>query len=119
MNNIEGASLSRAKQALQESEQRFRTLVENLPVGVYRTTPGPKGEFVTVNPAYLRMFGFESMQEIKGLSAADLYADPGQREAYSNSLLTQGHINEFELELKKKDGSLFWGWSFRVSNGCP
>ncbi len=103
------AELSRAKQALQKSEQRFRTLVENLPVGVYRTTPGPKGEFLMVNPAYLRMFGLESEQEIKSMSAADLYADPRQRETYSNTLLTQGHISEFELQFKEKDGSLFWG----------
>jgi PAS domain S-box-containing protein len=103
------AELNQAKQALQESEQRFRTLVENLPVGVYRTTPGPKGEFLMVNPACLRMFGFESEQEIKSTSAANLYADPRQRETYSNILLTQGHISEFELQFKKKDGSLFWG----------
>jgi PAS domain S-box-containing protein len=95
--------------ALRESETRFRTLVENIPVGVYRNTPGPKGQFLMVNPAFLEMFAFESEEEIQDFSVSDLYRDPREREAFSNHLLTKGKVKRHELRLKKKDGTPIWG----------
>ncbi len=52
----------RAEQELRESEERYRTLVENLPIGITRTTP--EGRYLMANPAYLAMFGFESEEEL-------------------------------------------------------
>jgi len=99
----------RAEEALRESEERFRTLVENLPVGVFRNTPGAEGEILTANPAFLSMFGFDSEDAFRGTSVADLYANPDERKTFSDNLLAQGSVTGAELRLKKKDGSLFWG----------
>ena len=98
-----------ALKARRESKERFRTLVENLPLGVYRNTPGPQGEFLMANPAFLSMFGFDSKESLKETSVADLYADPRERKAFSDRLLAQGRVSGLELCFKKKDGSLFWG----------
>jgi two-component system, cell cycle sensor histidine kinase and response regulator CckA len=103
------AELEQIEKALRESEERFRTLVENVPVGVFRTTPGPKGEFLMVNPAFLNMYGFDSTEALEGKSVADLYANPDERKMFSDRILAQGSVTGAELRLKKKDGSLFWG----------
>jgi PAS domain-containing protein len=76
-----------AEKALRESEERYRTLVENLPIAVYRNTPGPKGKILVGNPAYYRMFGFDSEEEFKHFSVADFYVSPKERKAFSDNLL--------------------------------
>jgi len=97
------------QQSLNESEGRYRSLIENLPFGIYRVTPGPQGKILMANPAALRLFGCASEDEIKKVCVADLYADPQQRSAFSEALLNQGYAQAIELELKRKDGSRFWG----------
>ena len=48
--------------ALQESEEQFRGIVENSPVGIYRMTP--EGEVVLVNPTLAAMLGYRSDKEL-------------------------------------------------------
>ena len=98
-----------AEKALKESEERYRSLVDNVPVAVYRTTPGPKGKYLMANPAFLKMFGLESEEELKELSVADVYMNPKDRKAFSDDLLAKGSVDRVELALKKKDGTPFWG----------
>lgn len=99
----------RAERALLDSEQRYRALVQNIPVGLYRNTPGPHGKFLMANPAIARMFGYESVEEFLGCSVADLYTDPIERKAFSDKLLTRDEVFGEELRLKKKDGTPIWG----------
>ena len=56
---------------LAESEERYRSLVTNLNVGVYRNTPGPHGRFLHANPALARMHGFDSVEEFQRIRVAD------------------------------------------------
>ena len=99
----------RAEEALQESEERYRTLIENIPIGVYRNTPGPEGKFLMANPALLSMTGFDSEKELKGINVADLYANPDKRREFSDKLLTQGTVTGVENLFKKRNGELIWG----------
>jgi len=99
----------RAKEALMKSEKRYRTLVENVPVAVYRSIPGPKGRFLMANPTFLKMFGLESEEELKEISVAHVYMNPKERKAFSDNLLANGTVTDVELPLRKKDGTLFWG----------
>ncbi len=98
----------RAEQALRESEERYRTLVQNVPVAVYRTTPGAKGRFLMANPAFLKMFGLESEEELGKITVADVYMNPGDRKAFSDKLVAEGSVSDVEVQLRKKDGSPIW-----------
>ncbi|MFZ5919099.1 MAG: PAS domain-containing sensor histidine kinase [Chloroflexota bacterium] len=98
-----------ALQTLQQSEEHHRTLMHNLPIGVYRNTPGPEGRFLMANPAFLNMFGLQSMEELQQYTVADFYLDPEERQAFSNRLLAQGSVTGVELRLQKKDGTPIWG----------
>jgi PAS domain S-box-containing protein len=99
----------RGEEARIESEERYRTLISNLPVGLYRNTPGPAGRFVTANPAIARMFGYGSVEEFMQSHVADLYQDPADRADFSKRLLEKGYLASEELRLKRRDGSPIWG----------
>ncbi|MGB8981998.1 MAG: PAS domain S-box protein, partial [Anaerolineales bacterium] len=96
------------EEALRESEEKYRAFIENLPIGVYRTTPGPQGKVLIANSAYLKMFGSSTMEELTQINVADLYANPLERENFSDSLLAQGHVHRVELNMKRRNGSLMW-----------
>lgn len=99
---------ARLHQAVQESETRYRTLVENLPIAVYRVTPGPTGKFLMANPAHLKMFGFNSLAELQQINVSDLYVDPSQRQVFSDLVIDNGRISGLEQQLRKKDGTPIW-----------
>ena len=91
--------------ALAESEERYRSLVNNLNVGVYRSIPGAQGCFVHANLALARMHGCDSVEEFQKVRVADLYQDPRDRADFLAALQRQGTLRDYELRLKKKDGT--------------
>jgi PAS domain S-box-containing protein len=99
----------RAEQALLESEERYRSLVDNLPMGVWRAPPDLDGKFLMGNPAITHMFGCASTEEFMNTPAPEFYIHPEEHEDLVNALRTQGKVAGRELQLKRKDGALFWG----------
>ncbi|MDX9954662.1 MAG: GAF domain-containing protein [Anaerolineae bacterium] len=94
--------------ALKKTEREYSALIEGLPVGVYRNTPGPEGHSLMANSACLRVLGFASHEELANVRIADLYVDPKQREAYSEKLLAEGSVSGYEVRLRRKDGAIIW-----------
>ncbi len=94
---------------LHESEEKYRTLVENLNVGVYRNTGGPQGRFLQANRAIANMFGYDTVQEFMTVHVADLYQNPEDRQRFVAILTRDGECRDHELKLIKKDGSPIWG----------
>ena len=95
---------------IKESEERYRTFVEDLPIGVYRTTPGPQGKHLIANSYFLRMFGYVSLGElIEKTYVSDMYLNPTERKNFSDNLLTNRHVDRVMLQLKRSDGSPVWG----------
>jgi diguanylate cyclase (GGDEF)-like protein/PAS domain S-box-containing protein len=98
-----------AEEALQKSEVRYRTLVEELSLGIFRSTPGPKGTFLMANKAFLKLSGIESEEKLRHHSPAEFYLYPAERKAFSDELLKNGNLVGKELHLKNLDGKPFWG----------
>jgi PAS domain S-box-containing protein len=103
------AELQAANAALAESEERYRSLVNNLNVGVFRTTPGPHGRIIQVNPATAHIYGYDSVEQFQKVRVADLYQEPGERELFVADLLRQGAVVNYEVRLKKIDGTPIYG----------
>ncbi len=101
--------LKQVEEALRESEERYRTLISNLPVGLYRTTTGAPGRFITANPAAARMFGYPSLEELMTSSPADVCLDPEEWQVFSDRLLEKEQVSGLEVHLKKVDGTRIWG----------
>ncbi|MDP3001228.1 MAG: response regulator [Bryobacterales bacterium] len=90
--------------AIAESEARYRGLFENVPDGVYRTSP--EGRILAANPALVRMLGYGSEEELKRVDVArDLYVYPGNRREILDQLNQKGVLQNVELLLRHKDGS--------------
>ncbi|MFW6321366.1 MAG: ATP-binding protein [Halohasta sp.] len=92
----------------QRELERYERLVENLPLAVYRTTPGPEGEFRLVNQGFVDTFEGESAETFEELSVTDIYVDPAQREQFSRGLLEAGAVEGVELQLQTIDGNPLW-----------
>jgi len=94
-----------SEKALKNSEEKYKTLTNNLHVGIYRNTAGNEGTFLEANPAILQIFGFENKKEFLNISVADLYQNSKYRKKLNQKMLQNGFVRNEELLLKKKDGS--------------
>jgi len=97
------------RRMLQESERRYSDLVRNLPIGLYRNVPGAEGHFIMANPALARLHGFESVEEFMRVRVSDLYVNPEARREFSERLNAEGKVVGAELQLRRKDGTTWWG----------
>jgi PAS domain S-box-containing protein len=99
----------RIEEELRESREILHNFIGNLPVGLYRNTPGARGEYIMANPYIARLHGFETLDELFTHPAADLYEDPSERLAFSDELVRAGSVFGRELQLRRKNGERFWG----------
>lgn len=98
-----------ADMALKQSEEKYKTIAENVDVGIYRTTSGSNGRFIEANPSLLKIFGYEDKQEFLNMEVSKLYYDPEARDRFQTKMLREGFVKNEELLLKKKDGTPFLG----------
>jgi PAS domain S-box-containing protein len=96
----------RAEETLRESEGRFRALTEtsSLAVGVSSS----EGKFLYVNKAYEKLFGY-TQRELDHLNASELWRNPEDRRGMTEAIRAKGFLTDYEVELKRKDGTPFWG----------
>ena len=100
----------KAERALKESETRYRTLLDNVPIGAFRSTIGPKGgTFLSVNPALARMFSCSNPENMIKTRVSDCYQNNKDRKGFIASVSKEGSVSGYEVQLKRKDGSSFWG----------
>ncbi len=92
------------EQEIQQSEQKYRNLFHNSLVGMFRNTLAD-GTVLDANAAILKMFGFDSYE---GVKTVDLYVNPADRETLKQQLLERKFVENFETQVRRKDGSLFW-----------
>jgi two-component system sensor histidine kinase/response regulator len=95
-----------ADEAIRASEQRYRRLFERNLAGVCRATLD--GRFLDCNDAYARILGYESREEMLAQPVLSVYFDPAEREAYWAKLRERGTLSNYELRLRRKDGSPVW-----------
>ncbi len=96
-----------SEDAIKQSEEQLRTLQDNVPVGIFRTSP--EGKLLAVNAAAVRMYGYESAEEMLSKTAVDLYAFPVDRDATAKQLVRDGRLVGVETKMRRKDGTTFWG----------
>ena len=99
----------RAEQALKASEERSRQFINNMPVGLYRSTLEVNGRFTLANPAIVEMFGYGSVEEFLDLPVSAVYEDPDDRDRFLEKVRLQGRVLREDTRLVKKDGTLIWG----------
>jgi two-component system NtrC family sensor kinase len=87
------------------AEERYRLLFESVQEGVFVSTP--EGRLLDCNPAFASMLGYGSRDEMLSLDLGrDLFLNAEQRAAYSAQMSEQGKLHNYELTLRRKDGSI-------------
>src|SRR3989338_9454935 len=95
--------------ALQEAEQKYRGIFENAVEGIFQSTPD--GRFLTANPVFARMFGYQTPEELVSTITdipTQLYVNPEDRQSFQQLLEKFGFVEAFETELYHKDGRKIW-----------
>lgn len=86
-------------------EMRYEDLVSNLDIGIYISNS--EGRFLDVNPAFLRIFGFDERQELDNYLWASLYVNPTERDHVKSIIWDEGSIKNLEIHMKRRNGESF------------
>ncbi len=94
---------------LKRSREKYHNIFENSIMGIYQSVQD--GRYINVNPAFARLFGYETPKELIA-SVKDighqLYVNPRDRDRAIKTLIDNGFLEGFELEVQRRDGSRFW-----------
>ncbi len=89
---------------LVESENKYRSLFDEMADGAYKSTHD--GKFIDVNPAFVKMLGYDSKEELMSIDIkTKLYFEASERD---NAVLQDNTQGLAVFRLRKKDGSEIW-----------
>lgn len=94
---------------LKESEARYGSLVENLPIGLFRIDPDKSARFLMTNSTIIRMFGYESEYVFHRISVRNLFVNAREYKPLIRKLLLNGKVIGEELRFRKKGDKQIWG----------
>jgi diguanylate cyclase (GGDEF)-like protein/PAS domain S-box-containing protein len=91
---------------ISESEEKYRELVNNIKIGIFRATP--KGKILEANPAVVEMFGYANAAKFLNVNKTDLYNEPDDYNEFISELEEKSIVKNEDFTLKREDGELFW-----------
>lgn len=90
---------------LDSAEERYRSLFEHSPIGLYRTTPG--GVYLDCNEAYARLLGYPSREALLASTVYDQVA-ASARDAFIRELVEKKSLSNVESQQTRLDGTTIW-----------
>ncbi|OUL29633.1 serine/threonine protein kinase [Nostoc sp. RF31YmG] len=98
-----------AEEALQRSEAKFRNIFENSQVGIFRSRLSDELA-IDANQRIAELFGFNSPDEMIGIvHSTDFYVNLRDRQQVVELLQRHGDLQNVEIQMRKRDGTTFWG----------
>ncbi len=98
--------LRKAQETLAESEERYRTFVEQSNLAIFIS--GIDGCLIHANPRMAQQAGYEDVEDLMGAPVERLYTDPYDRKRLLKELQEKGSVENFEVCAAKKDGTPHW-----------
>ena len=92
--------------ALMEAERRYLALFNNVPIGLWKTTP--EGGIIDANPAAVQLLGYPDRESLLRVNAANLYLDPADRKRWQSLIGRDDAVRRYETQLQRPDGSAIW-----------
>ena len=87
------------------AEEKYRLLFEQVQEGVY--VSDPNGRLIDCNDAFVHMLGYGNRDELLVLNLdSEICVDPKQREAFRREIESHNYVRNFEVTLRKRDGTL-------------
>lgn len=100
------AEREQGEMALRNSEERYRTLFEGVPVGLYRSQPN--GGLLDANPALMATLGYDSKAALLAIPAEQHYLYPEDHARWLAQMEEKGIVRNFQAQVRQKDGSAIW-----------
>ncbi|NLK26525.1 MAG: PAS domain-containing protein, partial [Euryarchaeota archaeon] len=98
------AELEQVNRALAESRDKYRSLVENVGVGIFRTgSDGPRS-IIQANPAMARILGYDSVAELLSVPPLTLYPDGKGESMLLERLDQEDGVKDLKVKAMRKDG---------------
>ena len=94
------------EEALKESEARYRSLFEGVPVGLYRTTH--EGQMMDANQTFIQMLGYSDRESFMRVKAEELYLKIEDWTQWQTLLDQEGILHHHEKQLRRRDGTAIW-----------
>ncbi|WP_423824882.1 PAS domain S-box protein [Salinibacter ruber] len=99
--------LKESRRKLRREKRRAESITENVSDGIYRSTE--EEGIVYANSAFIEMFGYRDLQELRDAGPEALYVDPGRREELIEKEHRDGRLCQEEVRYRRKDGTVFIG----------
>jgi two-component system cell cycle sensor histidine kinase/response regulator CckA len=91
-----------AQERIRRLDERYRRLIQESSSGI--TLSKLDGSFLAVNPAFVRMLGYDSEAEVFALAPPErIYANPEEQARLRAALAATGQVRNLELHLRRKD----------------
>ena len=94
--------LSQNVRQLEESEEKYRSLINSMRDGIYQTDP--EGVITFLNPAGAEILGFLEPDEAQGLSLRDMFLEEIDHARIFGELSKQVFVERTRIWMKRKDG---------------
>lgn len=94
------------QQALTEAEIKYRDLFQDIPIGLYQTSPD--GRFIEFNRAMVEMLGYPNQAALLQTPTRNLYASDDDYHAWSDRMARNGYVKELVVKMKRYDGEPIW-----------
>jgi PAS domain S-box-containing protein len=91
------------ERALKDSEEKYHSLVENIKLGIFRTTPGNKGRLLEINKAMEEITGY-TRDELLHLDVVNLYPSQNTREEYLKRMTLNPEQANLTTYVNRKEG---------------
>jgi len=92
----------KAEQVLEESEKKYRKIFDQSKDAIYITTQ--EGRFIDINQSFLNFFSY-TREELMDKDVREIYINPDDRSLFRQEIDKKGSIQDFEVKLRKKDGT--------------
>lgn len=95
-----------AERLIKQKDEMLRAINQNIKEGIFRSTVRDGGLYV--NEAYVKMFGFDSVEEALKTHPNEIYVYAEDRIRLINKMLQEKQVTNEEVLYKRKDGTSFW-----------
>ncbi len=97
--------IRKTQEMLRDSEQRYRSVVENIQDIFYRTDKN--GVITMISPSAAQIYG-APLEQILGMKVGDFWLSPSERGEMIRQLQLNGVVRDYEVTLKRRDGSAIY-----------
>jgi PAS domain S-box-containing protein len=93
----------RTQEILHQTEEKYRAMFENLPVGIYRTTAD--GRILDANTALIQMLGYPDRQSLLTANIHDIFVQSEDRRRWQAMFEREKTVRDFKTQLRRYDGT--------------